>query len=235
MELVSQILPLALLDTLSVSTLAIPVWFLLTPGNLRVGNVLLYLSLVGGSYFLLGVLLTGVLEEAQPLVRSALQSPEGDLGLAVAGCAFLLAALWHGFRKTDASRQGWISKWRDAAVGEHARTGVLLAVAVTAVVLEIAMMFPYAIALGTLADSGTSFLTNAVVLALYCLVMVAPALLATLVVALAGTLARPLLTRVDRWLRDNSQEDTAWLLAIVGFLLFYHSSYFDRLMDLIGG
>ncbi|TQN30343.1 Sap-like sulfolipid-1-addressing protein [Haloactinospora alba] len=235
MELLSQILPLALLDTLSVATLAIPVWFLLTPGNLRVGNVLLYLSLVGGSYFLLGLLLVGVLERTRPLVRSALQSPAGDLGLAVAGCAFLSAALWHGFRKADTSRRGWIGRWREAAVGERAGTGVLSAVAVTAVVLEIATMFPYVIALGALADAGTPFSTNAAVLALYCLVMVAPALLATLVVALARTLVRPLLIRVDRWLRDNSQEDTAWLLAVIGFLLLHQTSYFDALMDRIGG
>jgi hypothetical protein len=58
-DVLSQVLPLALLDALSLSTLAIPLWFLLTPRGLKVANVLFYLLIVGVGYLLLGLALMG--------------------------------------------------------------------------------------------------------------------------------------------------------------------------------
>ena len=48
---------LALVDSLSFGTLAIPVWLLMAPGRLRIGRILVYLASICGFYFLVGLVL----------------------------------------------------------------------------------------------------------------------------------------------------------------------------------
>ncbi|MCX4673502.1 GAP family protein [Streptomyces sp. NBC_01381] len=230
MDVLRQILPLALLDTLSVSTLAIPVWFLLTPRGLRIANVFCYLLLVGAGYLLLGVLLMGVLSAVRDPMRSALDSPAGDVVTAVAGAAFLLLAAWHGFLRRPASGEGRLIRWRASAVGESATLRGVAAVSLIAVVLETATMFPYLSAIDTLGREERPLGLRIGLLALYCLVMIAPALLATLLRVIAKHAVQPVLRRLDRWLRDNAQENTAWLFAIAGFMLLSNSDLFQRLL-----
>ncbi|CAM4067130.1 hypothetical protein GCM10009799_46810 [Nocardiopsis rhodophaea] len=230
-DLVARVIPLALLDTVSVSTLAIPIWFLLTPRSLRIGNVLAYLLLVGSAYLVLGILLMGLLNRVRSPLEEALASPAGDTALAVAGAGFLLAGLWHGVRPQESSRRGRLTEWRNAAVGENATTRGLVTVALIAVLIEVATMFPYLAALDILTRSAAPWHTGIAVLALYCLVMIAPALLATLVLLVSRGLMRPVLARVDRWLRANARENTAWLLAIVGILLLSNSTLFTHVLD----
>ncbi|WP_017622802.1 GAP family protein [Nocardiopsis chromatogenes] len=231
METLGQLLPLALLDTVSVATLAIPVWFLLAPRGPRIGNVLLYLALVGGGYLLLGVLLTGAVDRLRDPLGDVLASPAADTALGAAGAALILAGLWYGMRRRPASGLGRLTRWRESAVGEDASAGGVLTVALLAVALEVPTMFPYLAAMDILSGQGLTGAGAAPVLAVYCLAMVAPALLATLLFQASRGALRPVLDRVDTWLRDNAQENTAWLLAIAGFLLLSDSTLFQRFLD----
>jgi hypothetical protein len=56
-------------------------------------------------------------------------------------------------------------------------------------------------------------------LAVYCLVMVLPALVLLGGRMLAAGSVEPVLRRVDAWMKRNAQENTAWVLGIIGFLV----------------
>lgn len=230
--MLDQVLPLALLDTVSISTLVIPLWFLMTPHRLRYRNVFLYLFLVATGYLLLGLLLMSGLSAARDQVQTAMDSAAADLTLAVVGVSLLLFAAWYGLiSRSRGFGERRLTRWRDAAVGESSSFKGVLAVALTSVTLEIATMFPYLVAIDTLDKSGHSWITRALVLGLYCLVMIAPAALATTARMMSGTALTPALARINDWFRRNEREDTAWLLAIVGVLIVSSTDVFTQVMD----
>jgi hypothetical protein len=236
MDVLGQVLPLALLDTLSLSTLAIPLWFLLTPRGLKVANVLFYLLIVGVGYLLLGVALMGGLSTAREPLSAALDSAAGDVVVTVVGIALLLGALWCGLVKRPPSGEaGRFSHWRDAAVGEYATLRGVVVLALVAVALEVPTMFPYLVAIDVLARDGYSWIARCGVLTLYCLVMVAPATLALLLRTSFSRIALPLLHRVDRSLRKNAREDTAWLMALVGVVILSNTSLFGWVTEVVAG
>ncbi|MEV1286555.1 GAP family protein [Micromonospora sp. NPDC049679] len=232
--MLGQVLPLALLDTVSVSTLAIPLWFLLAPRGLRFANVYLYLLLVGAGYLLLGIALMGGLSVSRQEVRSALESRAGDIAVAAVGIALILFAAWYGLLRKNSGAEGRLNRWREAAVGESATLRGVVMVAAIAVTLEIATMFPYLMAIDTLGRTNHPWITRVLILALYCLVMVAPAGIVTLGRMLLGEALTPMLDRVNDWIRRNEREDTAWLLAIAGVVLLVNTRFFDQLMALLG-
>ncbi|MGG2463456.1 GAP family protein [Streptomyces sp. RGM 3693] len=232
-DVLGEVLPLALLDTLGVSTIAIPIWFLLMPSGLRIGRVFGYLFLVAVGCLLLGLLLLGTLVAIREDLRSALKSPVGDRAMATAGVALLLVAIWYGMLRTEKSASGRLTRWREQAVGRSGTARGLITVAVLAVVLEVPAMFPYLVAIGAVSRSGLPWLSQATVLAFYCLVMVTPALLVTVVRLVAKGLVHSPLRRIDNWLRDNAQENTAWLIALAGFMLLSNTTVYDSIMALL--
>ncbi|MER7762630.1 GAP family protein [Streptomyces sp. NPDC097619] len=229
-----EVLPLALLDTLGVSTIAVPVWFLLMPSGLRTGRVFGYLLLVAAGYLALGLVLLGTLSAVRADLKAAVDSPTGDKALAVVGGALILTALWYGFVRKERSGPGRLAHWRDRAVGPGATTAGLLTVSLLAVVLEAATVFPYLAAIGTLDRSGLPWASQAGIMAVYCAVMVAPAALLTLARLVSAHRVRRPLRRIDFWFRDNARENTAWLFALAGFLLLSQSSAYPKLLSLVG-
>ncbi|MGO1239978.1 MAG: GAP family protein, partial [Cellulosimicrobium funkei] len=57
------------------------------------------------------------------------------------------------------------------------------------------------------------------ILAAYCVVMVAPALLLLLGRLVAARAVDPVLHRLDRWLTKNATDMTGWVLGALGVLL----------------
>ncbi len=234
MDVLAEVLPLALLDALSVSTLAVPLWFLLTPRGLRVGNVLAYLAIVAAGYLLLGCALLAGLSALRDDLRAAVESPVGEAVVVALGVALILSGLWVGLRRHQAHPgDGRLTRWREAAVGESATLKGLVTVALVAVLLELPTMLPYLLAIDTLGDSALDTAARVGVLAVYCLVMVAPAALLTVLRGLSEQALLPLLGRVDDWFRRGRREDTAWLLGIVGVLLLSSTGVFASGMDLL--
>ncbi|MCE0537270.1 hypothetical protein LWF15_17350 [Kineosporia rhizophila] len=136
--LLGEILPLALLDSVSVSTLLVPVWFLLAPGELRYRNVFGYLLVLATGYLVLGVGLAASFSALRRQVTDLLDSPVGDLLVTVFGIALLLFAAWYGLgRRPDAAgEEGQLSRWRDAVVGPNAAARGVLVIGVVAVLLD---------------------------------------------------------------------------------------------------
>ncbi|MFJ2786637.1 MULTISPECIES: GAP family protein [unclassified Streptomyces] len=235
MDVLGRIVPLALMDTLSVSTLAIPVWFLLTPRGLRMANVFGYLLSVAAGYLLLGLAMLSALSAVREPLRSALDSPAGDMATAACGVVLILIGAWYGLLRREKEGQGRLTAWREAAVGSSATSRGLIVVALTAIALEVVTMFPYLAAIDALGGSGLPWAVQAAMLALYCLVMIAPAVLMAIGRAVSRRAVQPTLRRIDHWLRVNARENTAWLFALVGFLLLSGTSAYEKAMDLLTG
>ncbi|PFG41753.1 Sap-like sulfolipid-1-addressing protein [Isoptericola jiangsuensis] len=219
---------LALVDSTSFGTLLVPVWLLLTPGRVRAGRLLVYVGTVAVAYLAVGVLVL--------LAGTALLDRYGDLLDArpvlvvqlLAGVGlFAVSFRFDGKRAreragAEGAAPGRLVRWRQRAMGVDATgggAGALVGLALGAVAVEVASMLPYLAALGLLASSGLGTTASVGVLAAYCLVMVAPALLLLGGRLVAARAVDPLLRRVEAWLTRHAAEMTGWVLGVVGVLL----------------
>lgn len=209
---------LALVDSTSFGTLLIPVWFLLTPGRVRVGRVLVFLGTVAGFYLLLGIALVAGASALLGDLDGLLDNPVVARLQLVLGVGLLVGSFFIGRRREGkAPGSGRLLRWRARAMGTEtdSRVGGLVTLALAAAVLEVATMLPYLAATGIIGSSGLAAPARVGVLAAYCLVMVLPAL------ALLGArrAVEPLLQRIAAWMERSGAETTAWIVGIVGFLL----------------
>ena len=218
---------LALVDSTSFGTLLIPVWLLLSPGRTRWGRVLLYLATVAAFYLALGVVLSA---GAGPLLAAAgrlRDSTAVTWAQLVLGAGLLAWALVGGRRRRGgAQRPGRLLAWRERAVGSGAGGGVgrgglgsVVALALGATALEAATMLPYLGAVGLVGASDLTLFQRTGVLAGYCLVMVAPALVLLAGRVLASARVQPVLAWIAAQMERAGGEATAWVVGIVGFLL----------------
>lgn len=213
---------LAFVDSTSFGTLLIPIWFLLTPGRVRVGQVLLFLGTVAGFYLALGLaLLTG----ARALLHhldGALDNPVASRLQLVLGVGLLVGSFFvGGGRGQGPVHPGRLLRWRQRAMSVETESGpgAVMVLALAAAVLEVATMLPYLAATGIIGSADLGPSARVAVLAGYCLVMILPALL-----LLGGRMAarravEPFLERAASWMERHGGETTAWIVGIVGVLL----------------
>lgn len=225
----ADIVPLALLDSVSVATLLVPVLFLLGAGALRFGNIYRYLAVVAAGYLVLGLVLAAGLGAVRDFVVEAADSRAGDLVVTATAIGLVLFAVYYRLKPRASASP--LLRWREKVVGPEASVRNVVLVGVTAVLLECTMMFPYLIAVGELSGAGNTWLGNLFSLTVYCLIMVLPATVLTLARQLAGNRLEPLLIRINAWIRRTEREDTAWIIAIAGVLLFSTTDTFDALME----
>ncbi|MEV4776639.1 GAP family protein [Microbacterium sp. LWH12-1.2] len=83
---------LALLDGLSVGTLLIPVFLLLSPGRVRGGRIVLYLATIAGFYLVIGLLFLWGLVNVVDVANEFLGSPTGLFCRLVVGVGLVIAA-----------------------------------------------------------------------------------------------------------------------------------------------
>lgn len=224
---------LALVDSTSFGTLLIPLWLMLAPGRLRPSRVVAFLVTVAGFYLLLGVALTLGAVALADEVSSALGSDVARTVQMVFGAALVLLGLtiepWtkKGKQRRDAARAareaergpGRLSRWRQRAMASDGAVGAVVALALTAAVVEAGSMLPYLAAVGLVAAASPPLAVVVAVLAGYCLVMIAPALVLLAVRwVLQERLTRPL-QRLEGWLRRGSGEALAWVLFLLGLIL----------------
>lgn len=216
--LAASLAVLALIDSTSFGTLLIPIWLMLVPGRPPVRRVLLFLGTVAGFYFLLGLALvagaTALLEGASDLL-DGLVAVRIQL---VIGIGLFVWSFWIG-RSSDEQGAGRVSRWRDRLTGTEGGAGALMALALTAALLEVATMLPYLGATALIGRAGLPPWESAGVLAGYCLVMLLPALVLLALRVVARRLVEPILVRVGDWMERSAGEATAWIVGIVGFLV----------------
>jgi CHASE1-domain containing sensor protein len=115
--------------------------------------------------------------------------------------------------------------WRERAAGGDGAVAGVAALALTAAAIEAASMLPYLAAIGIISSSDLSPSSSVVVLATYCLVMIAPALLLLAARVTMRERLTPTLARLDGWLSRNSGEALAWVLAIIGVHLAVNAAH----------
>ncbi|MCH1881569.1 GAP family protein [Agrococcus sp. ARC_14] len=243
LETLLPLVVLALIDSLSIGTLLVPVFFLLAPGGVRYGRVTLYLLTIAGFYFAVGVAVaSGAGWIADGLESIGDSSPVTWLQLLL-GVALLAGALVFGKSAPKPGTPeaeailnrpaGRLARWRDAAMGDGGAVA-LVGVAVGAGVLELATMLPYLAAIGMLTTAALPLPQLLAVLAGYCAVMIAPALVLLLGRALLRGAVEPALQRLARWMQLNGAENTAWIVGIVGFLLLRDAASRLALFEQLG-
>lgn len=231
--LAATLLVLALVDSTSFGTLLIPVWLLLAPGRVRAGRVLLFLGTVAAFYLLVGLALLLGLGAALAGLVDLLETPWAVRAQLALGIGMLVLSLLPGRRRQD-SCPGRLTRWRERATG-GAGAGGLVALALTAALVEVATMLPYLGAIGLLLTSDLAPWARVTTLAGYCLVMVLPALVLLAARVLAHRFVQPVLERLSRSFERTGPELTAWVVGIVGFLLARDAvARMPELLDLLG-
>lgn len=227
---------LALIDSMSFGTLLIPVWLLTAPGKVRVGRMLVYLGTVALAYLALGAVLLVSARAFLDAHAEILHSPVFLIGQFLLGVALVAVSQFMDTRRARARAAeraaaggGRLVRWRGRIMGEgdrrSASTIALAALALTAVAIEAASMLPYLAAIGVITAQDLGGPAPIVLLAGYCLVMIAPAACLTIARVIAhDALQRPL-TRLDQWLTRHATATTAWIVGIVGFLLAAHAIF----------
>ncbi|WP_017591659.1 GAP family protein [Nocardiopsis potens] len=215
---------LALLDSMSVGTLFIPVWLMLAPGRIRPLRFAAYLATIAVFYFFLGVLislgagaaLSGAAgPEDGPAPGSSLLLRAGIGAALLAGGALLE---WRERRRADRPRR--LTRWRERAMTGGGGAAALMALAVAAALLEVATLLPFLGAIGVMAGMGLTWTATAAGLALYCAIMVAPAVVLFLGRTFAHSRIAPYLERFDAWSARNGGKVIAWALqGLGGYLL----------------
>ncbi|MCL8250533.1 GAP family protein [Aeromicrobium fastidiosum] len=216
--LLGTLVVLALVDSTSFGTLLIPIWLMLAPGRLRPGRIMVFLATVAAFYLVLGLALVAGVARFSDQVADALDARPVQAAQLVVGLALLAAGLWTGFRRQRAP-SGRLAQWRERAVGDEGSTRGLVVLAVTAALVEAASMVPYLAAIGLVGTADLSWPATAATLAAYCVVMVLPASLLLSGRMAASRVVEPVLRRVDDWMGRNAQENTAWILGIIGFVV----------------
>lgn len=216
------LLVLALADGLSVGTLLIPLFLLVAPGRVNVRRILLYLATIAAFYLLVGMLLMLGLVNLIDAAGAVISSTGGQIALLVVGAALLVTAIAMPTRRSgdaEAETPGRLVRWRTRLLDERTSPLAVMAVAVTAGLIEIAGMLPYLIGMTMIANEPMALLAQYALLAGYCVVMVLPALLLlTARLVAARAVERPL-ARFAAWMQRTGAENTAWLLGIAGFFI----------------
>lgn len=237
LELAGSLLVLALIDSTSFGTLLLPIWFLLSPGRAPVGRILVFLGTVAGFYLVVGLGLLFGLEAVLGRMHGWIDDPLVIRAQLVLGAGLVVWSFFLGRKRSDAggdARPGRLGRWRERALGRQGDGGMggLIAVALGAALLEVATMLPYLGAIGLLGTSGLAAPARIGTLAVYCVVMVLPALLLLILRLVAQRLVEPLLRRISRWMEKSAGETTAWIVGIVGFLVARDA--LSRMPDAIG-
>ncbi|MFL0460986.1 GAP family protein [Kytococcus sedentarius] len=224
MSLALGIVGLALFDSTSFGTSLLPLWLLLLPGRVRVARMTAYLLTLGLSYFIAGVLVAlGAAHLLDALGAFLSQIPDGSLaGAQITGGLVLLVVgglmLARARRARGQPSTGALLRWR-----EHAMTAgsaaALARLAALAFAVEFATMVPYLAAIGMLTTAELPLPAVVGWIAAYCLIMILPATVATLVRVRAHDRIEPALERLDSWLSRNSPVMSGTAFALIGAVL----------------
>ena len=222
LDVLLPVLGLALLDTLSPTTLGVSLFVLLNGARRPARPLLAYLGTVALFYFALGCALMLGLGAALNHLSHLADSPAVGWGMVVLGGALFVYS-WVMPTKSSAPR-------RPASL----RTTTMIGLGLATGLLEAGTALPYLGAIGVMGTAGLAVTTWMPMLAAYNLIMVLPPVLLYLGHRIFGERLRP---RLERWrekVDSGSREALAWIIGIVGLVLVLNGlqqTGFDALLS----
>jgi hypothetical protein len=217
--LLGSLAVLALIDSTSFGTLLIPAWLLANPGRVRAVRMLVFLGTVAAFYYAVGVAVALGADAFLPQIGRILDTEPARWTQLVVGVAlfFWSFRLDRKHRPAPPPGGGRLGRWRRRALADGGGVAALAGLALAAAAAEVTTMLPYLAAIGLLTTSTLPAAEVALVMAGYCLVMIAPALVLLVVRLAAGHRLIPVLTRLSDWMERSNA--LSWIVGIVGFLL----------------
>jgi len=215
--LLGSLAVLALIDSTSFGTLLIPAWLLIHPGRVRAARLLVFLGTVAAFYFAVGVAVALGADAFLPQITRLLDTRRVLWAQLVVGVALFFWSFRLERKNKTAPESGRLLGWRERALADGGGVAALAGLALMAAAVEVTTMLPYLAAIGMVTTAALPAAHIVLVMAGYCLVMIAPALLLLVARLTAGRHLIPMLTRLSDWMvRSNTM---AWIVGIVGFLL----------------
>lgn len=198
---------LALLDTLSPTTLGVSLFVLLSGARSVARPLFAYLGTVALFYFTLGCALMLGLGVALSRLSHWADGPAAGWAMVILGGGLFAYS--------------WVMPTRKRAPRRPAsfRTTTMIGLGLATGLLEAGTALPYLGAIGIMGTAGLAAHTWVPMLAAYNLMMVLPPVLLYLGHRIFGERLRP---RLDRWrekIDAGSREALAWIIGIVGFFL----------------
>lgn len=216
---------LALVDSLSVGTLVIPLTLLLRWGRLRTIPYATYLGTITVAYFALGITLMLGFAGIGPIITEATQTDWAPWVTLVLGAALaLFGIVAPNPRKPEPGETNLPTDTTKMQKATRAGLAGMVSLALGAAVIEAATMLPYLAAIGIMQSFEITPLLRLALLAAYCIIMVLPAMLAGAAMGLVGD---RLADRLQRWiprLNYEAKVTLLWIAAIVGITMVYRSA-----------
>ena len=212
---IAALIGLAFLDASTLSTLLIPLWLLSKPGAFQPRRLITYLAVTAGTYLVLGLVVLTVASQLIDTYLETLQGPLADrifIGLGVLVIIMGFIGILRGRRE---ARPGpsIITRLRDRALATNASTATL---ALSAIAVEAATMWPYLVAIGLIATNGPGLPLDIFWLALYNVLMILPAIVLTWARAKYPDQVDLLLSKTKETVASGGSNFTSWLAVVIG-------------------
>ena len=210
---------LALLDSLSIGTLVIPLALIVMWRSVRVPALAAYLLTVAAVYFALGVAMLLGFTGLSAYVERITNTPVFPWITLILGAILAIYGIFGPDPVKPAP--GELPK----QLNKNIRTSLprMVILGLGASLTEAATMLPYIAAMGIISDWDTPMAGQLITIAAYCGVMVAPTVILAAIALVAGQKFFPRLEKAIPRLQYEAKVTLLWIAAIVGIYMVIHS------------
>ena len=209
---------LALLDSLSAGTLLIPVVLLIVWRRMRGAEYVTYLGTIVLSYFAVGIALFFGLRQALDAVSGIASNTWFSWVMMVLGILLAAYGILAPNPKKRTVEEVIESRSEDTKKGS-AGLPAMVGLALAAAVVEVGTMLPYLAAIGIIESMAVPFAVQLLILALYCVVMILPAVIVGVLFAAFGDKVYSRVVSVIPRLEYETKVTVLWVAAIIGIVL----------------
>ncbi|MEK4214053.1 hypothetical protein A6279_19435 [Bacillus wiedmannii] len=203
---------LAILDTLSPTTIGVTIYLLLTDKENLTKRLFVYLFTVAGCYFAVGISLMLGLDFLFEIFSGVFQNRIVSWTLFIIGSLLFIASFY-------------IPPKKNSKLPSPKSNSILsmIALGFTTTLIEAGTAFPYFAAIGILTTSNLSWIAGSSILAGYNFIMVLPSLLLFFLYLLFGRWMQKTLERLRMKIANSTGSALSWIMCIVGLLLILNS------------
>ena len=210
MDLLSLI-GLALLDSLSLGTLVIPVALAIRQQRVEFRPQALYFLTVCSAYFTLGIVLLLGMDTLLEALTDILRTPPALWARLIIGIGLAAFGI---FAKNPKKRTP--EEIADQPAPKSLSPWAVIALGLSAAAAEAATMVPYLAAIGIMGNMGQPWPVRLAILAGYCFIMIAPALIILTAIAIFGPRIFPRVRRLLATFEYEAKVTLLWIAAIIG-------------------